>query len=85
MSYFMGIDISTTSAKALIIDERGGVLSIGSTAQPISQPQPLWSEQHPHDWWDGTVESIRQALKQANLKGEILILQKKTCSSRRRL
>ena len=50
MPYFMGLDISTTSAKALIIDEQGNVQGVGSTAQPISQPQSLWSEQNPADW-----------------------------------
>lgn len=69
MTYFMGIDISTTSAKALIIDTAGNVLAVGSSPQPISQPFPLWSEQHPHDWWDGVEESIQQALAAANLSG----------------
>ena len=70
MPFFMGIDISTTGAKALIIDESGAVQAIGSTPQPISQPQPLWSEQNPKDWWDGIVKAIQQALKEANLSGE---------------
>ena len=69
MTYFMGIDISTTSAKALIVDTKGQVVAVGSTSQPISQPYPLWSEQNPSDWWDGVVKSIRQALNTANLKG----------------
>lgn len=72
MSYFMGIDISTTSAKALIIDEQGHVLATGSTPQPISQPYPLWSEQHPADWWDGVVSSIRSALAEAGITGDAI-------------
>jgi xylulokinase len=70
MTYYMGIDISTTSAKALIVDVAGKVVAVGNTAQPISQPYPLWSEQNPTDWWDGVVKSIRQALSIANLRGE---------------
>lgn len=70
MTYFMGIDISTTSAKAIIIDEVGSVKAIGSTAQPISQPYPLWSEQNPSDWWDGVVNSIQAALKESGLSGD---------------
>jgi len=69
MPYFMGIDISTTSAKAIIINEQGEVLATGSTSQPISQPQPLWSEQNPADWWEGVVTSIRSALEQSGLSG----------------
>jgi xylulokinase len=72
MAYFMGIDISTTSAKALIIDEQGNVVGLGSTPQPISQPHPLWSEQHPNDWWDGVVSSIRAALQEASLSGDAI-------------
>lgn len=70
MPFFMGIDISTTSAKALIIDETGMVKAIGSSPQPISQPKPLWSEQNPQDWWDGLVIAIKQALSDANLSGD---------------
>lgn len=70
MPYFMGLDISTTSAKALIIDQTGNVIAIGSSAQPISQPKPLWSEQNPQDWWDGMVTSIQQALSESGLSGE---------------
>ena len=69
MSYLLGLDISTTSAKALIIDESGAVVAVANSPQPISQPQPLWSEQNPADWWDGMVKSIRAALAQSGLSG----------------
>lgn len=70
MPCLMGLDISTTAAKALIIDEGGNVIAAASSPQPISQPKPLWSEQNPADWWDGMSASIRQALSDANLGGE---------------
>ena len=70
MPYLMGLDISTTGAKALIIDETGGVIAVANTPQPISQPQPLWSEQNPDDWWDGIVKSIRAALAESGLRGD---------------
>ena len=70
MPCLMGLDISTTAAKALIIDEGGNVIAVASSPQPISQPKPLWSEQNPADWWDGMASSIRQALSDANLGGE---------------
>lgn len=67
MTFLLGLDISTTSAKALLIDERGAVIASKTTPQPISTPKPLWSEQHPADWWDGIVESIRGVLRENNL------------------
>lgn len=69
MAYLLGLDISTTGAKALIIDERGTVIASHNTPQTLSTPFPLWSEQHPSDWWDGIAQSIRAALSSANLKG----------------
>ncbi len=70
MPCLMGLDISTTSAKALIVDEGGNVIAVASSPQSISQPKPLWSEQNPADWWDGMSASIRQALSDADLRGE---------------
>ena len=70
MPCLMGLDISTTSAKALIVDEGGNVIAAASSPQPLSQPKPLWSEQNPADWWDGITTSIRQALSDADLRGE---------------
>ncbi len=62
MKYVLGLDISTTSAKALLVDSEGRVVAQHSTPQPISHPYPLWSEQNPEDWWDGIVTSIRALL-----------------------
>lgn len=72
MAYLMGLDISTTGAKALIIDEKGTVVASHTTPQPISTPRPLWSEQNPADWWDGIAASIRGALASANLSGDAI-------------
>ena len=70
MVLFLGIDVSTTSAKALLIDAEGRVVSSASSDLPISTPKPLWSEQDPHDWWQGTAQSIRKALAQAGVAGD---------------
>ena len=70
MAYFLGIDVSTTGAKALIIDEQGNVAATHTTEYPLYTPKPLWSEQDPHDWWNGACASIKAALSKANLAGE---------------
>ncbi len=66
---FLGIDVSTTGAKALLIDPEGSVVASASTPLTVSTPRPLWSEQDPHDWWEGTVASIRRALVEAGATG----------------
>ena len=67
---YLGIDISTTGAKALLIDSSGKVISSCSTPLTLSTPRPLWSEQDPQDWWEGAATSIRQALEEAGVTGE---------------
>jgi xylulokinase len=62
MSYFFGIDVSTTATKALLIDEQGVVISVASKQYPFDTPYPLWSEQQPDLWWQGTIASIRRVL-----------------------
>ncbi len=69
MKLFLGLDVSTTGAKALLINEKGGVVSSATTPLTLSTPQPLWSEQDPRDWWTGMAKSIREALEQARVSG----------------
>ncbi len=72
MTYLMGIDVGTTSARALIIDEQGNVIGSGVTEYPLDTPRPNWAEQDPHDWWAGTVASIREAMAEAGISGEAI-------------
>ena len=56
MGVVLGIDVSTTATKAVVLDATGAVLAIGSAAYGFEQPHPLWSEQDPGLWWDGAVD-----------------------------
>ncbi|HEX6221650.1 MAG TPA: xylulokinase [Acidimicrobiia bacterium] len=62
MRYVMGIDASTTATKALLVDEAGSVVAVGSSSYDYDIPKPMWSEQDPHLWWDATVNSIADVL-----------------------
>jgi xylulokinase len=68
--YFLGIDVSTTATKALLIDQGGQVVAAASTEYPFETPHPLWSEQHPDLWWDGTQKSIRAVIQKSGLTPE---------------
>ena len=70
MDYYLGIDTSTTGSKALIIDERGEVLAVASSAHTLQTPKPLWSEQDPREWWQAVSASIRLALEKAGIGGK---------------
>jgi xylulokinase len=65
--YFLGIDVSTTATKALLIDSSGTVLAVWATEYSFETPRPLWSEQHPDLWWDGTQKSIRAVLEMSGV------------------
>jgi len=68
--YFLGIDTSTTSSKALLVDESGDVIAVASSPHTFQTPRPLWSEQNPHEWWDAVSASIKQVLSEAGIGGE---------------
>ncbi|MFW5713612.1 MAG: xylulokinase, partial [Brevefilum sp.] len=59
----LGIDISTTGAKAILISPQGKVLKTATHTYPLLTPKPLWSEQNPEDWWQAAQASIRQVLE----------------------
>jgi len=67
VSYLLGIDVSTTATKALLVDEAGVVVAVAANEYPFETPQPLWSEQDPSLWWYGAVQSIRQVLAQSGI------------------
>jgi xylulokinase len=71
--YLLGIDVSTTGSKALLIDEVGTVIASASTAHTLSTPRPLWSEQDPGEWWEATVTSIRAVLTQSGVSGNEIL------------
>jgi xylulokinase len=65
MKYALGIDVSTTATKALLVDEAGQVVAVAAHEYGYDTPRPLWSEQDPELWWQGTLHSVRGALEQA--------------------
>lgn len=70
MGYLIGIDIGTSGTKTLLVDETGHKIASASVEYPLYTPRPLWAEQEPADWWNATVESIRQVLGQSGIRGE---------------
>jgi xylulokinase len=66
---FLGVDVSTTGSKALLVDAAGVVVSSATTPHTLSTPRPLWSEQDPQEWWRATAASIRAALDGAGATG----------------
>ena len=48
---YLGIDIGTSSLKAVLIDRDQRILGSRSAGLEVSRPHPGWSEQDPDSWW----------------------------------
>jgi xylulokinase len=69
MSLVLGIDVSTTATKAVLIDPGGTVRGVGTADYDFQMPHPLWSEQDPESWWVAAQSAIRSALGSASADG----------------
>ena len=70
MSFVLGLDVSTTATKAVLLDDGGDVRTVAASGYAFETPQPLWSEQDPHVWWAGAVEAIGRALAEGDVPGD---------------
>lgn len=50
----IGLDVGTTSVKAVAVSARGDVVARAEEPYPLSTPRPGWSEQDPRAWWRAT-------------------------------
>ena len=72
MSYFLGIDVGTGSARAGIFNARGRRL--GSASEPITmwKPAPDHVEQSSEDIWRACCRATRAALRESGLKASAI-------------
>ncbi len=56
---YLGIDIGTSSVKAVLTDESGAIVAQAADSLDVSRPQPGFSEQSPEDWWRAAVNAVR--------------------------
>jgi xylulokinase len=56
---YLGIDIGTSSVKAVLVDQRGAIAAQAAAALDVSRPEPGFSEQDPESWWLATVAAVR--------------------------
>jgi xylulokinase len=65
MDYLMGIDLGSTSLKAVVYDLDGAVVASGSRPTERSHPDadhPEWTVWQPDQIWGGTAAAIREAV-----------------------
>ena len=52
------------------MDANGEVVAVATSPHTLQNPQPLWSEQDPDEWWQAVTISIRSVLQKAGLSGD---------------
>lgn len=67
MSFVLGIDVSTTATKAILVEPGGRVRATALAEYPYETPRPLWTEQDPALWWEAAVSTIRQVLAEVEV------------------
>ena len=67
-TYAIGLDIGTTSTKAVVYTLGGEVCGIGNAAYPILVPQAGWAEQEPETIYAAVLEALREAVERAGIR-----------------
>ncbi len=55
---YLGIDIGTSSVKAVLIDGDQRLVATRSDGLEVSRPHPGWSEQDPESWWTACIAAL---------------------------
>ena len=63
MKYYLGIDIGTTSAKAVAFSKVGEVLASYSCTYKMYHPQPTWSEQDPEEVFQAVIDCSNKVIE----------------------
>ena len=63
---YIGVDLGTSAVKLLLMDGEGKIQKIVSKEYPIYFPNPGWSEQKPEDWFEQTMEGIKELIAEAD-------------------
>jgi len=61
---FLGIDLGTSEVKVLLLDEQHTILATSGVRLTLQRPRPLWSEQHPADWWTAMDAALQRLAAQ---------------------
>lgn len=58
----LGIDVGTTTIKAIIFDQNGSILRSEQHEYPTYYPVRSWAEQDPYDWWEVLKKILNRTL-----------------------
>jgi xylulokinase len=65
----IGLDIGTSGARAVALNESGEVVAEAAQGYPLLSPRPGWTEQNPEDWWLASRKVLSEVA--AGVKGKV--------------
>ncbi|MGI5905603.1 MAG: xylulokinase [Candidatus Pararuminococcus gallinarum] len=67
MQYLIGIDIGTSGTKTVLFDTDGNTIVSSTVEYPLYQPHNGWAEQDPEDWWNATVQTLKDCVSKSGV------------------
>ncbi|AEH54132.1 gluconate kinase [Heyndrickxia coagulans 2-6] len=67
MTYYLGVDIGTTSTKSVLFGEKGKVISMHHAGYPLYSPSPQVAEQHPDEIFRAVIDSMKTAIAKSGV------------------
>src|SRR5690349_10428836 len=64
----LGLDLGTSSAKAVVLDTGGTVLAQASAGYPVTSAQPGYAESDPRLWWQAVAGCAREAVGRSGVQ-----------------
>lgn len=62
----LGIDLGTSSVKAVVTDTDGRLISQAAAEYPVFATEPGWAETDPQHWWSAVAAAVHQAVAQSS-------------------
>lgn len=70
MGYLLGIDLGTSSLKAMLISEDGVLAGLASRSYQFASPHSDYAEQDPQEWWEACIATVREVLAKSGISGD---------------
>lgn len=67
MTYFIAVDVGTSSTKTALYDGDGRRLCTASADYCVSRPYSAWAEMNVEDWWQATYLTIRSVMAESDV------------------
>jgi xylulokinase len=64
--YYIGVDLGTSAVKLLLMNEKGEIQKITSREYPLEFPHPGWSQQNPADWYEQSMDGLKELLAECD-------------------